>query len=439
MAKHRVLLIAEAANPEWVSVPLVGWSHALALSKIADAHLVTQVRNRDAIERYGWTEGQEFTSIDSEALAQKVHQVSQLLRGGKGKGWTMVTALGAPSYLYFERLVWKAFESDLRSGRFEVVHRITPLSPTTPDFMGSRLKKLGIPYVVGPLNGGVPWPKEFDRARRAEKEWLSYVRSAYRLLPGYRALRKSASALIVGSEDTEKQMPPWCHERLVYLPENAVDPERFDLTSIKEPPEDKGPLRVAFVGRLVPYKGVDMLIEAAAPLIEAGKVTLDLIGDGPERSRLDTLVEKMHLTAGVEFAGWVAHDQISIRLRKAEVLGFPSVREFGGGVVLEAMALGLAPVVLAYGGPRELVTPTTGIALPLGSRSDIIASLRAALSRLSEDRHEAHRLGVAAQRRVRKFFTWQAKASQTLTIYDWVLKRGPDPRATLAELRGASE
>ena len=52
MTEHvRVLLLAEACNPEWTSVPLVGWSHSRAISNLTDAHLVTQLRNRDAILR----------------------------------------------------------------------------------------------------------------------------------------------------------------------------------------------------------------------------------------------------------------------------------------------------------------------------------------------------------------------------------------------------
>jgi glycosyltransferase involved in cell wall biosynthesis len=424
MTRPRVLLVAEAANPEWASVPLVGWSLCRALREHADAHVVTQIRNRDAMERAGWREGREFTAIDSEAVARPVYLAGEAIRRWTGAGWTVTTAFASVFYYHFERLLWGRFGDAIRGGAYDLVHRVTPLSPTTPSLLARHCRRAGVPFVWGPLNGGVPWPREFRDRLRHEGEWLSYVRGAYRLLPGYRSTRDAAAATITGSIATWAQMARW-RDRCVYVPENAIDPARFpDAPPPELPPR---PLRVAFVGRLVPYKGADMLLEAAAPLVREGRVVVDVIGDGPQMPALRAQVAAAGLGAGVALDGWVDHRDLAERLRRAHVFGFPSVREFGGGVVLEAMALGLAPVVVDYAGPAELVTPTTGFRVPIGSREEVVARFRAILAELADHPERAREIGARARRRVRDWYTWDAKARQIVEIYRWVLGAGQRP------------
>lgn len=419
----RKLLIAEAANPEWVSVPLVGWSLASAIARATPAHIVTHVRNREAIDRAGLKEGRDYTAIDSDAVARPLWRIGQALRGGKGVGWTTSTAFGAVAYYYFERLLWQRFGDAIRRGEYDVVHRITPLSPTVPSLLAAKCRNAGVPFVVGPLNGGVPWPAGYDAARRIEREWLSYVRGAYRLLPGYRSMLESSAAIIAGSRDTLGQIPLQYRDKCIYIPENAIDPTRFAPAERRTP---QLPLRACFVGRLVPYKGPDMLIESVSPLVESGRLLLDVFGDGPMMPELQTAVSQRGLQAGIRLHGWVEHRQLPELMGQSDLFLFPSIREFGGGVVLEAMALGLVPVVVDYAGPGELVTEGTGRKISIGPRERVIAEFRHVVSQLCDDPGQVVALGMAARRRVENLFTWDKKAEQVLQVYSWARQQVND-------------
>jgi glycosyltransferase involved in cell wall biosynthesis len=431
--RPRVLAIAEAANPEWVSVPLVGWSLAQAIRDVADVHLVTQVRNRDAILRAGLVEGEDFTAIDSEAVARPLWALAEKLRMGEGKGWTTLQAFNALMYPWFEHLVWKQFGPAIEAGKFDIVHRITPLSPTITSPIARKVDRAGVPFILGPLNGGVPWPKHFDAERRAEKEWLSYLRSAYKHLPGRDTALRHASAIVVGSRHTQSEIPDAYQDKTIYIPENGIDPARFN--KIAQP---SGPvLKACFVGRLVPYKGADMLINAAADLLRSGRMSLDIIGDGPMLGALMEQAKSLDCEAGLTFHKWIPHAEVQTILSQSHVLSFPSIREFGGGVVLEAMALGVVPVIVDYAGPGELVTADTGFKVPCGSREAIIAAFKQTLEQIAQSPEALAPIAANAKARVDEYFLWSCKAAQMRDVYAWTLdkKHSDKPDIFAAGLR----
>jgi len=417
----RVLLVAEAANPKLFSVSLIGWSFARALAVQADVHLASELRNRDDILAAG-VEGMGFTAIDNRRWQGLAWKVSKVLRGGTTLGWGTYSALAALAYPFFERAVWREFEGRLRAGEFDVVHRVTPNSPAVPSLLAGRCASIGVPFVLGPLNGGVPWPKDFAHLRKAEREWLGPFRGLSRRMPGYGPTRRHAAAILCGARFALEEMPPQYRDKCVLLSENAIDPARFPRRPIPAPGR---PLRVAFVGRLVPLKAVDLLIEAAAPLARDGLVVLDIIGDGPELPALKALAAKLGVADKVEFPGWVDHAGMAARLGRSHIFGFPSIREFGGGVVLEAMAAGLVPVVVNYAGPGELVPPGAGFAVPMGSRAELIAGFRATLARLAAAPGELATIAARAQDLVYRHFTWEAKASQIIEVYRWARHERP--------------
>ena len=414
----RVLLLAEACNPEWVSVPLVGWSHAQALGRVVHTHLVTQVRNRDAIKRAGLVEGRDFTAIDTEVIARRVYQLAGLVGAGKGKGWTILSGLMSLAYPYFEHLVWKQFGRQIRGREFDLVHRLTPVSPSLPSLLARRCAAAGVPFVLGPINGGLPWPAGFEAVRAREGEHGSVLREFHRMMPGYYSTRRHAAGILVASRTTLGQVPRNYRAKSVYIPENAIEPGRF---SARRTRTAKLPLRVVFVGRLVPCKAIDLFIEAAGPLIRDGKVHFEIVGDGVEMPLLRDQVKRLGIEAGVTFAGWVDHKSVQSRLAEADLFAFPSIRDFGGGAVLEAMGVGLTPMVINYGGPVELVNAQSAIIIPLGSPDAVVNRMRAELEGLVANPSQLDKKGAAALHRAHSIYTWDYKAKRVLEVYRWLL------------------
>ena len=125
----RVLLIAEMCNPAWTSVPLVGYNLAKALSQNPelDVTLVTQVRNKNYLQNDPIQKYARVHYINNEFVAYPFHLLSKMLRFS-GVSWTIDTASMLPSYLIFEKLVQQQFGNQLAQGRFDIIHRITPLS-----------------------------------------------------------------------------------------------------------------------------------------------------------------------------------------------------------------------------------------------------------------------------------------------------------------------
>ncbi len=416
--RMRVLLFAESANPEWASVPLIGWSLFRALAKAVDVHLVTQVRNKNALVQAGLLEGRDFTAIDNERVAAPLYKLATRLRGGSEKGWTTNTAIQSIAYYSFEKEVWREFRQRLVAGEFDLVHRITPLSPTSQSIIARKLNKIKVPFVIGPLNGGVPWPPHFKDRQHAERDWLSTIRWLYKLMPAYRSTRRDSAAILVGSMYTYEDMPSWAQRKCIYIPENGVDLERFSR------PRDHTaslPLKGAFVGRLVPYKGADMLLEAAAEFLKGGKLELHIIGEGPQRPLLEAIADRFGISASVHFHGWVSHLEVQERLRCCDFLALPSVREFGGGVVLESMALGVTPIVADYAGPSELVDEKTGFRIAFTDKQSLVDGIKRTIGEIVRAPGILDTLGAAGRRRVKEKFTWEQKASRIVSIYDAVL------------------
>jgi glycosyltransferase involved in cell wall biosynthesis len=431
----RVLVLSDNCNPDWESVPLQGWLHYAALRAHVDTHLVTRNWNREALTAQGLVEGQDFTCIDTDTLFEAARSLVKMINGPE-RGMGMLTGLTIPSYVMFEYLAWRQLGPAVKAGAFDVVHRIMPMSPVVPSLFAARCRRAGVPFVLGPLNGGLPWPKQFPELRRDEGEWFARLRAAHRLLPGYRSTRNNAAAIVAGGENAWTDVPKRWHDKLVYMLELGIDPARFPVPPPRSPESYRGrKLRAVWLGRFVRYKGADIALEAAAPLLQDGRMELDIIGFGPEQPRLDAMVAEYGVANAVTFPGKLKHHEIAARLALADVMTFPSLRELGGAAVLEAMAAGVVPIVVKYGGPGELVNEECGFPIPMAERAVIVATMRDILERLAADPGQLAAKSARGVERAFGEFSWPAKALHMLEIYRWVLGQRPDRPVSAVRLQ----
>lgn len=414
----RVLLLADECNPEWPSLPIVTWKYAREIAARADVTLVTQVRNRANIERAGHDFPVAY--VDSEWIAAPLYRLALRLRGGDQVAWSTSMIMAYLPYLAFEHQAWRMFRARLRAAEFDLVHRLSPMSPTLPSFIAGRLR--GVPFVIGPLNGNLPWPRAFAAEQSREREGARRLRDLYKLMPYARSTYDRAAAVLTAFDHTRADLGRVPDDRTVMFPEVGFDPAIFhDRGAAPAGARGGGRLHFLFAGRLVPYKLPELPLRAFAASPALRRHRLTVIGDGPEMPRLAALVAEEGLQDCVTLAGRRSQAEVAAAMRAADVFVFPSIRELGAGVVVEAMASAMHCIVTDYGAPAALCAGGRGTLVPLAPFDTLAAGFRAAMEAAAADPAALARTAAAARDHALALYPWAVKGERTLAIYRAVL------------------
>ena len=177
---------------------------------------------------------------------------------------------------------------------------------------------------------------------------------------------------------------------------------------------------VLFVGRLIERKGVSHLIRALGAVRRQTPARLVVIGDGPERARLEQVTREAGMAESVEFRGRVSDEELRLAYAAADVFVLPSVldarqdTEGLGVVLLEAMNYGVPVIASDIGGITDIVQHgQTGLLVPAGDEG----ALGVALSRVLSDAALSRRLGEAGRKRLHDAFSWDRIVDQWEEVY----------------------
>ncbi|TAD83356.1 MAG: glycosyltransferase family 1 protein [Oscillatoriales cyanobacterium] len=418
--KLKVLLIVEQCNPEWASVPLVGYNFFHKINKLVDATLVTHIRNKSALEKH--PEYEKVFYLEESNLNKQYYKIVAKVTANGRVNWPLYNALSYPIYEEFNRQVYQKFKTQILNGDYDIVHAITPMMPRYPFKVVTVCQQT--PFILGPVNGGIPFPPGFQETAKQEFAQFNFLRAVGRaLIPGYVETYKKADKILAGSTYTLNMLKDLFaipDERIDLFYENGISDEFLNSTTIKN--KDASVINLLFVGRLVPYKCADIVIEAIGRLdpVIKNKIRLTIVGDGPERNNLENRVQELKLGEIVSFAGWVNQQETLDYYKKADIFCFPSIREFGGAVVMEAMACGLPCIVANNGGIGEYVNEETGFKIEPNSREYLTEELTSKIQLLVEDDRLRESMSAKAMEKAKEF-AWDKKAEKIVEIYQKML------------------
>jgi glycosyltransferase involved in cell wall biosynthesis len=256
----------------------------------------------------------------------------------------------------------------------------------------------GVPYIISLRGGDVP-------GAEASLNFLHRFLSPIR-----RAVLKNSIATVANSDGLRK-MAETADPFPVQVIPNGVDTEFF-VPPHSKPVRNDTVLRILFVGRFRQQKNLPFLFRQVAQL-PSTTFELHLVGDGPEKERLDELARKLGIASAITWHGWLPPAALLPLYQSADCLVHPSLYEGMSNVVLEAMACGLPVIASKVPGNEELVLDgDTGFLFDLREPATLVS----ALAQL-RDAGLRRGMGTSARNRAAKFCSWNNVARKYAELF----------------------
>jgi glycosyltransferase involved in cell wall biosynthesis len=404
----RVLIVAQHASATGGGEAILPLHYFRLLRRRGvEAWLVAHERSRQELVDFLPAEVGRMYFVRDLPAQQALYQVARRLPARLADatvGWLIHATTGLTQRALVRRLV--------RELEIDVVHEPAPVSPKQPSFMF----EVGAPVVIGPMNGGMSFPPAFSKfqgplEKRVVGAGRVLAQGINLAIPG----KRRAAALLVANDRTRRALPRAAATRVVDLVENGVDLGTFNAAPRSD--HARARVRFTFLGRLVDWKRVDLLLEAVARASKTCALELQVIGDGPVRPALERQARDLGIAGLVTFHGKVPQTRCPELLADSDGMVLPSLYECGGAVLLEAMAMALPVIATNWGGPADYVDSSTGILVEPAGYEPFVNGLAEAMIRLATSPALRRELGEAGRQKVIAHFDWEKKIDRILEVY----------------------
>lgn len=400
----RVLVSAYACEPERGSEPGIGWNVVRQLARDFDVTVVTRTSNRRTIEAAEWP-------ADLRPVRFLYHDLPPFLRSWK-RGGRGVQAY----YLLWQHSLGRFLRPVVKPDAFDVTMHIT----FGRYWVASALSDLYPPFVFGPVGGGDSVPEHFRSMLGRRGRLFNALRERVRWLaehtPSVRRTARASTIALGTTPATAARLRAIGARDVAVEPAVGLPPDEVALFG-DYPLAPPGPVRFVSAGSFVAWKGFDLGLRAfAAALADLDGATYHLIGEGPDRDRLEQLTRHLDLDDRVTFHGSLPRDETIRTIGEGHVLVHPSYHDSGGWVCLEAMALGRPVICLDLAGPSVLVPSGAGAKVAVTTPRETLEALADAMRIVGIDADARRRMGLVGREHVATSLNWDQRGEVLRSI-----------------------
>lgn len=406
----RVLISAYACEPGQGSESGIGWNMAVGLAAHHDTWVLTRANNRAVIE---------------QALSERPVSGLRFIYYDLPRKWTRWKRGSRGVRTYYTLWQWgsiRVLREAARQHDVDLVHHLT---------LGKYWAVSGAgfvdrPFVWGFVGGGDYTPMSFLRKAGWYGALYEAVREVARALsernPLLRRMARRSVVAIADTVRTAERLAAIGAQRAELVPLVGVSADEISFTQHLS--RDSRNAEFIFVGTLIFWKGLQWALEAFAEARQPGW-RLRIIGQGPERSRLEARCRKLGIENQVTFAGVIPREEVMQHMAAAAALVHPSLHDTGGFVCAEAMLVKTPVICLALAGPGMQVTTDTGYPIPATDPKQVVQDIAEAM-RCIVARPEQHRaMGERARARAIRELHWQHKIDRFRDFYESAAQAAP--------------
>ena len=333
-----ILLSAYSCEPNTGSESEISWRWVKYLSKTKNnIYVITRKTNKKKIQNYKLKKV-KFLYYDLPNI------IIHLIKGGRNK---------PNSYLYF--FLWQVgiffnFFSFIKKKKFDYIHHITLGSYRIP----SLLCYFDSKFIYGPLAGGETTPRElienFSLKGRIIEKLRLISNRLIKFSPVVNYTMSKSHKIFLTSKDCLKYIPEKQRKKCSIMPALSNNKIKYNF---KKKIKNK---KIYFAGRLVEWKGIILLLKIFKKISSNNNaIKLNIYGDGPCKKEIKNFIEKNKFNKKIKLYGKLNQQKFIKEIKKNDLLVFPTFRDSGGFVILEALNNNINILTTNAGGPNTLI------------------------------------------------------------------------------------